>query len=198
MIYSELNLLRQRSFTFEKAAKCVNGLTTKNIHDWDQAGLLTHQRSRANKGWRRFSILDIHTLMMIAAMKEIGMAADAIKCVLDDMRNDDFYNLDHDPTINAYETVSLVALTERRDYYLVIMFKGPKAFYMNSSEFRKRVLAESRYRAFVTVPFSDYLTLAINTVLADGGDEGAAFEPLRKAARAIRDLINDTRAEVSK
>ena len=64
--------LRSPLFALKEVVAVAPHITYRKLNDWDERGLLRADRQTKNTGWRRFSVMEVIILQIIADLKRFG------------------------------------------------------------------------------------------------------------------------------
>lgn len=75
---------------FQKILPLIEGITYRQINSWEQEDLISGTRQNDERGWRKFSLIDVIKLQLIADLRNNGVSIKRIKSILDKISNATF------------------------------------------------------------------------------------------------------------
>lgn len=82
------HFLHEPLFAIKEIQNVIPGLTYKKVNDWDNKKLVSGKRQNEEAGWRKFSIVDIMKIRIIAELRKFGVSIEKIQKILDNILND--------------------------------------------------------------------------------------------------------------
>lgn len=156
------HILHKPRFTMKKSKSAIQGLTYRQVNDWDSKDLISSTRKTKNTGWRRFSTVDLTKLYIISDLRKIGLNTKRIRTIINRIsassvflanmktrkgKSFEFLELEHAIMACASEVKMLLLVRENEQVYFL---EEDKAVFFHFQ-------AENASFPTIILPFFSYL-----------------------------------------
>jgi DNA-binding transcriptional MerR regulator len=141
------------------ASNCTikdTGNTYRVIYHWESLGLIDNNRENSDKGWRKFSVVDLAWISIVKALRNFGFSSDKIKVVKKCLNE----KIEDKPSINwlEYAFCRAYAMCNGGNTYLLVLSTGRAIVTANNEININRMLS--------FLP-DTYLTINLNKLFAN-------------------------------
>ena len=163
-VKKNLDFLHTPRFNIKDAKKIMESITYRKINDWDTKNVLSNSRENEEKGWRKFSAIDLVKLQITSDLRKFGVDIEKIVSIIDKLSNDKMLVSSFRKDDNGKEIEEKFHLLE---YYFFNSLNGNKIVILIDSDFKPHIAEEtdilSLYSSFesanpcILLPYFSYV-----------------------------------------
>ncbi len=193
-----LDKFREPIMTLKGIQHFEKSWTYRKINYWESQGLINPSRVNGTSGWRKFSLVEVVLLRVIADLKGLGMSIEAIDTTVSDMTDKE--SIFSGPGMTPIETFLLIALCTKQRTSLLVFIKGHALFHLTGYILQWINGVEMAHDRYIHLPFSKYVSQVFEGIQPDKkvdihGMEFFAWPILDGKLRKVMNIIENDKYE---
>ena len=154
-------------FTIQFAKDIDKELTYRKINDWDSKGLISAYRKTKQTGWRKFSIVDVIVLSIIAELKNFGLTNTSIENIIHQIKT---YPLGQKEKNGAIEFLIYISALPMQHFICILPKNKVQIISKSMLDFKNNVLQEIAQGSCIMLPAFKHTKKFFQLLYSDSTD----------------------------